>query len=159
MIFTYSEDERVDIGNALDKLFVSQDKFLSNDKRTLLIGSLQECALPCGAVLKGLKSLYDADLKQVKLFIIKNAIRKFIEKNQRPGCGRCSGSGYITMVDSKNNEFAFACLCELGHDKKDIEKLAQWNGLTDQNVHGKIFKLRDPIIASRSFGLYSPEEN
>lgn len=168
----FSDDERVGLGSALETLFSSQDKYLSSDKKTILINSLQESNIPSAAIIKGMQSLYDSDLKMVKLFVIKNAARKFIEYTHRQGCDRCFGSGYITLVDADKNDFVFACLCDLGKDKKEIEKIAQWNGRAEQTLHAKTFKLKDAdliphtpaLVFSRAssvnkpFGIFAPEE-
>jgi len=139
MLIIWTDQEKSDISNLLDKLWGFNDKFLSEDKRKMYITEFQESNYPAQAVIAGIKSLLTKEMLQIKMAFIKNAIHGFIDRNILDGCTDCGGSGFISVVDTFNNDYSFACNCMLGRAIHDREKLPLWGRKEFQSVNNKSF--------------------
>jgi hypothetical protein len=132
LIVPWDENDRTDVDNAIERLFMAQDTRGSRDERThkraFLTNELEKLGIPAHAVIAGLVDLLTEDLRAVKLAHIVDKAKDHIEKKeiQRGMCDFCFGSGLIFMLDEKKYEFALRCVCVNG-DHSGKKHLAIWN--------------------------------
>lgn len=123
------DNDKIRIGNELEKLFVLQDRPLSKDKKVLLIDEICQTGFPVAAIIAGLKSLQAENLKAVKFANIVDAIRDKMtyEEEQSTRCDFCDSRGLITMRNKDRYQFALACTCVNGN-RFASQGNARWNG-------------------------------
>jgi hypothetical protein len=138
--------QKVEIGEAIEKLFMLQDRPLSEKKKLYFANELCQYGFPFKAILLGLNSLLDAELRQIKIVDIRKATERFVSykfAKTYQDCEFCDKTGFITMLNFRGNEYAFACKCVKGKDVADDNRIYQWNGNKEQMFNGKVFRLRN----------------
>lgn len=128
------------MGQELQRLFSLQDRPLMEDKKNLLITELENEGLPVGAVIAGVRSLVDEDLKSIKFITIKDASKKFITHMfDDYQCLQCKGHGVIRMKASGpmyEHETYVACTCQRGKTLADAHGIVHWHG-EDRQMNGE----------------------
>jgi len=81
LITCLSDEEKVAVGNELEKLFMFQDRPLAAPKKALLVSEISKKGMSFDAIVKGIRNLFSEDLKEVKLSRIENSIREFMPKS------------------------------------------------------------------------------
>ena len=138
----YQGNERPLIQDRLEKLFIFQGKLATEKILNAFINEFEERGFNVRAVIAGIDSLKDEDLKTVKLNILIEAIRK----KQAPltelsSCGDCDSTGYVIMKDEENRMYSLACRCERGEPKRRAQGLKLWNGeIVQQGNYGVLTK-------------------
>ena len=129
-----------EINDCLEKLFVFQDKPISDNKKAILVTELLDMGLPYLAIVQGLKDLYQADLRTLKLAVIIDSIRKRIDVEAgREECPYCFRGGAVLLLDIKTRfQYALACKCSSGDIAHKFQDLVRWNGLEQQTSNGKV---------------------
>lgn len=143
---TRSEADLNLIGDELERLFAVQDKNLSEKKKAILVHELMETEFPIQAILNGIKSLLDTDLKSVKLGIIIMASRQFIEQETEPQskCPDCI-DGFVLMKDDEGRVCSMGCQCAKGRGRAKENQIIRWEGQGDQFVkRGLLAKMAIP---------------
>lgn len=137
----------VKIKELLEKLFKMQGIFLDEEMLLSFIEEISRWNYPDGAIELGFKSLFSENLKDIKLFTIKNAVKGFITQEEgvrNPAyCQDCSNTGHISMFnpsDKHRYQTAFACICKKGDEFARIFKVAVWNGQNEQYVKTTRYK-------------------
>lgn len=116
-----------------------QDKPFPEAKKVIMVNELGTGVFPFTAVIQGIKSLHAEDLRSIKLFLLIEAIRKFIDSDtHRHICGACHKEGCITMIDANGAMFALACTCSNGDLVVNLQGLVRWNGTGVQESNGRI---------------------
>ena len=128
-----------DIKTELEKVFAFQDKNLSDKKLTYLLDEIENCGFPFPAIIAGIRSLFEIDIKAVKLINIKEAIKRFIQYDTSAmGCFVCGNDGSpgvgVKIMWVGNKQYLFACRCEKGKEYLAIAPL--WNGQKEQFIGG-----------------------
>ena len=122
----FNAQERVLVQTELERLFLMNDRAIDEKKIAFLLREIQSMGAPASAVIKGLKSLHDADLRSIKFSVIKRAIFDHYEiKYAKEDCIYCDGLGVVRLIDRKKATYAFACCCSNG---KRYEHLNRWSG-------------------------------
>jgi len=130
---TRSEGDLNLLGDELDRLFAVQDKTLSEKKRKILVSELMDTEIPIGAILNGIKSLLDADLKSIKLGTLIMASRQYVASEPEMGA-RCTDcvDGFVLMKDDQKRTSALGCQCARGRARAKGSRLVVWDGQEDQ---------------------------
>jgi hypothetical protein len=132
--------EREQTAKALDKLFVCQDRPQNKEKIVVLVNQIAYWPYSLEAVIAGIESLSDADLKRLSLSVIRDAIRAALkpkkESTESTACRFCGGNGTVCLVNPKFPGFPppFACVCDSGKKIQEKFGLAEWNGELKQVV-------------------------
>lgn len=128
-----------EINDCLEKLFVFQDKPISDNKKAILVTELLDMGFPFLAIVQGLKDLYQADLRNLKLAVIVDSIRKRIDVEAGlVECPYCLRGGAVLLLDIETRfQYALACKCSNGDITQKFQKLVRWNGLNEQLSNGK----------------------
>lgn len=123
----------------LERLHVLQDKPFPESKKVIMVNELGIGIYPFTAVIQGIKSLHGEDLRSIKLFLLIEAIRKFVDADKdRFQCGNCHKEGCVIMIDAVGNSFALACTCSNGDMIAELQGLVRWNGKGVQDSNGRI---------------------
>lgn len=144
--------EREQIANEIEKLFLYQDRPVTDKKIALFVDEIALWNMPAGAIIMGVRSLCDGDMKAIKLSFIKEAASDFIVKspNMASSCKWCDGAGTVIMVYGEHEyNTAFACFCHKGRDLSRSIGMAQWSGKEMQVVRGETYRLLFPDILTR----------
>ena len=138
-----TEEDKAAVSEELDRLFIFQDKPLTKEKKAALVEELVRLGIPVGALLQGIRSLMLEDMKTIKLWAIKEASLKFIQRGSErtERCEDCGRSGVIIMKDEEKREFALACRCPNGLRMNHSSKLTVWNGLETQRIRERTLEL------------------
>lgn len=148
----YTTDELHEILKALQRLFVSQGKH-SDDKSILdLLDEIRILKFPAQAIIAGIRSLNGENLREIKLYHIKETTRLKIEPENTTQawnpdgtyrCVYCRDTGMVNMVrHDLPGSYAFACICPTGYRPENV-KHYQWNGQLQQSYKGKVFEFFD----------------
>jgi hypothetical protein len=143
LVLPLTDDEKLQISAELEKLFAFQDRPLIDKKKALLVTAIADHGYPFGAIIAGIKSLFDEDLKSIKLPDILEACRNHIERGEETesiNCVYCNGGGGIPLVDESKSERLFLCVCK-NASRISHHRLARWNGQLVQIVKGKTLYL------------------
>lgn len=137
--------DKENIGREIQRLFSLQDKPLLEDKKNLLLDELEQCDIPSGAVIAGIRSLVDDDLRSIKFITLKTAAHKFITRGYDDyQCVNCGGEGVVFMrTDGPSYEHntCVACICTRGQALADANGVLRWNGEKEQmNGEHKLIK-------------------
>ena len=121
-----SAEDREQIGEALEKLYLLQDRPLTDEKKALMTQEIFDLGHSLPVILGGLRELMTQDLKAIKLSTIREAIQGVLEPevSQKVPCDDCRGMGVVLMRDENKYQFALACKCPNGRGKD----LTKWNG-------------------------------
>lgn len=132
-----------EIGECLEKLYIFQDKPINENKKAILVKELMDLGLPYLAIVQGIKDLYQADLRVLKLVALIDAIRKRIDyESGKVDCEYCNKNGAVMMKDMNYGDyFALACKCSNGDIVHRFQKLVVWNGMDVQISNNKQLKL------------------
>lgn len=135
---SWQEHEKLQVGEALKKLFTLQDRPMTKEKEAILTDELSLSGLPVGAVISGINSLKSEDVSTIKLSTLLSASRKFVEQREEPDseCGMCL-KGIVVMKDEAGYEFALSCQCQMGLGHKGY---VQWNGENIQHSRGRYLR-------------------
>ena len=126
-----------EIKRELEKLFAFQDKSLTGNKLSALMDAIEDYGFPFRAIVAGIRSLFEVDLKAIKLINIKDAIRGFIQYDtSAKGCDACGQTGVKIMWEG-NRQYMFACRCEKG--KEYIAVAPIWNSFAIQRIGGETY--------------------
>jgi hypothetical protein len=138
---------QVKIKELVEKLFKVQGLFLEEDTLLTFIEEISRWNYPEGAIELGFKSLFSENLKEIKLFAIKNAIKNFIVKEEEIHntnyCSECNNTGHISMFDPNDKhryQTEFACFCKEGIEFARIYKVAVWSGQNGQYYKNTMLK-------------------
>jgi hypothetical protein len=127
-----------EISDCLEKLFIFQDKPISENKKAILTQEIIDLGFPYVAIVQGLKSLYQQDIRTLKLAVIIDAIKKFIDINLgRHECCSCNSNGAIISKDDEGRWYAMACKCSNGDLTYKFQNLVKWNGMDVQFSNGR----------------------
>lgn len=123
------DNDKIRIGNELEKLFVLQDRPMSKEKKVILLDELGQTGYPAQAILAGIKSLQAEDLKSIKFANLLDAIKDKMtyEEEVKTQCEKCDGRGIVTMRNKDKYQFALACVCVNGNAFAGRGN-ARWNG-------------------------------
>lgn len=134
-----SEVEELHIAEELSRLFKLQGKPLLPDDKVCFVGELSRTGYPFKAIESGIKSLFDQDLKTIKLSLLKDAIRPFISDQEEESldCGLCKNTGFVHMADEKGYVFSVPCQCSRGVKFARAQKLPRWNGKRQMISRGR----------------------
>lgn len=124
----YTPIERADLAHEIERLFVMQDKHITEDKKSMIVSELEQCGLPFRAVVAGINKLCEEDVRYLKLTTIIGAARAFVAMEIPKGCEVCGHTGMVAMVSPDGYMFAMACRCDLGAYLAKKQQLARWNG-------------------------------
>jgi hypothetical protein len=128
----------------IERLFMLQDKHLDKSKKNFLVQEIEDSGLPFGAIIQGIRALFNQDLKSLKFFVIKESIEKFIvHETITTKCHFCGGHGIVSMVRDDKHSFAFACKCRAGDNWK---KHLRWSGSINQQIHGENYTLSQYLL-------------
>jgi hypothetical protein len=135
------DNDRIEIGNELEKLFILQDRPINKDKKAILVEELCLTGYPKSAILAGMKSLQAEDLKSVKFVHIVDAIKDKMtyEEEQATRCDYCDSRGMVMMRNKDRYQFALACVCVNGNRFRS-QGNARWNGqqFQESKRHGTL---------------------
>lgn len=93
-----NDQKKSTLREELNRLFMLQDRSLTESKREFYIQELDKDGFPFDAIIKGIRALSDADLKSIKFFTIKESVRQFVVIEDTKGdCCFCRGNGRISM--------------------------------------------------------------
>lgn len=81
LITCLNDEEKVVIGNELEKLFIFQDRAFSVQKKALLVSELSTKNFKFDAIIKGIRKLFSEDMKEINLSRIEVSIKEFMPKN------------------------------------------------------------------------------
>lgn len=139
-------NEDMIIDEDIEKLFAFQDKHLTKDKKAILVKALAESGIPTGAIVLGLRKLMYDDLPSIKMGIIINAARQFVEKTEdAKSCTECA-AGVALLRDDQGKEYALACRCGSGFNAQRIHGIKRWGGQGTQMSNGRmLYKKQYPI--------------
>lgn len=116
-----------------------QDKPFPEAKKVIMVNELGTGVLPFTAVIQGIKSLHAEDLRSIKLFLLIEAIRKFVDSDtNRFNCAHCHKEGCVTMIDEEGHMFALACVCSNGDIIENLQGLVRWTGKGVQGSNGRV---------------------
>ena len=112
-----------------------------------MVNELGTGVFPFVAVIQGIKSLCAEDLRSIKLFLLIEAIRKFVDQDaHRIACGSCHKEGAVVMIDADGKQFALACNCSNGDLVSGLQNLVRWNGKGVQESNGRIlFRTKNDV--------------
>ena len=136
-----------DLAFLLTKLFTLQDRPANKNKILIYVEEISNYNFPFAAISSGIKSLFNEELKSIKLPTILDAIRDklILEKEELANCDYCGNTGLITMYNEKKYQFVFACKCDRGKRYIDNMKIAKWKGGNIQYLKNKKYELHDTI--------------
>lgn len=154
------DNDKIRIGNELDKLFILQDRPMSKEKKIILIDEICQTGFPVPAILAGLKSLQAEDLQRIKFVNIVEAIKEKMtyEEEQRTQCEKCDGRGIVTMRNKDKYQFALACVCVNGNAFASRGN-ARWNGeqFQESKRHGTLeLEYAEFILGKERVNSYNP---
>ncbi len=136
-----NDQKKATLREELDRLFMLQDRSLTESKREFYIQELDKDGFPFDAIIKGIRALSDADLKSIKFFTIKESVRQFVVIEDTKGdCCFCRGNGRISMEKNKY-AYTFSCKCEAG--LRFGKEYPRWNGSVRQEFNGEMYELSD----------------
>lgn len=129
----------------LERLHALQDKPFPESKKVIMVNELGTGIFPFAAVIQGIKSLHAEDLRSIKLFLLIESIRKFVDSDSgRIHCGSCRKEGCVIMVDAGGAQFSLACTCSNGDIIANLQGLVRWNGKGVQESNGRVlFRTKD----------------
>lgn len=140
----WTETERGIVGNALERLFLSQDRPLNDEKRAFLMAEIT--GYPVRSVLDALADLCTEDLRVIKLPVILQTIEKHLPRSEegagRSSCAYCD-KGMVPMIRERDNgTTSFACNCPSGDLwKKQKPPMKAWDGGEFQEVRGESYRV------------------
>jgi hypothetical protein len=148
IVLQWKQDEVLRVKECLEKLFYSQGKVVNIDRVSFFLSELKNSKYPVSQICDGIRSLYQADLREVKLADILHSIAD-VSKN-KPNidekcmwCVWCEGCGMVSMVATDTgNRSAFACVCDSGALPGNSQ-YARWDGQEYQRVRGVNYRLYD----------------
>lgn len=127
-----TENEKILIGNELEKLFSFQDRPFSKDKRAHLVTEIASYGYPFGSIMLGIRAMFSEELKRITLADILSSCSEKIShedehQDNRESCDNCLGCGCVIMSDENKYHFSLACTCSNGNSF--IQRhFARWNG-------------------------------
>lgn len=160
----YTPLERADLSREIERLFVMQDKHITEDKKSMIVSELEQCGLPFRAVVAGINKLCEEDVRNLKLITIIGASRAFVAMETPKGCEVCGRTGMVAMESPDGYLFAMACKCDLGAYLAKKQQLTRWNGFrVMKSRHGDLklswqyerFDIKDGApdhVAKRQYG-------
>lgn len=145
LIPTLDDNEKIAIGNELDRLFMFQDRPpLTKEKKACLVEELAAAGYPVKSILSGISALIAEDMKVIKLSALKNSIEEFFARGsseERIACEHCGKRGTVFLRDEEKRWYAFACICANGTNTVRAAGLARWSGQGTQFHRGRSFEL------------------
>jgi hypothetical protein len=123
-----SYQEEFDLSNELQRLFDLQDRPLSEAKKMAYVKELLGAGFPYRAIIAGIRSLGDQDIKLLKLSTIISASKRYCEMEIPKGCIKCGWTGHVSMATEDKYYYAIPCVCERGTFYAKAQNLRQWNG-------------------------------
>ena len=134
-----TEQQKLVIGDELEKLYALQDRPLGKEKLAFLLEEMATLNIPAGAWISGIRSLMSEDLKSVKLAHLYAAAKKFTvaEEAKTVRCDYCSGCGAVGMRDPEHRSWSLACICPNAEKLKKAWDLVRWNGEQVQISKGR----------------------
>lgn len=145
-----NHNQTVEIAREFDRLCAFTSKRVSVNDREYFVQELASGDFAFAAVIKGLQSLHEADLKDITLRGIKEAIKKHIswvfENPRQDHCVACNNTGMVSLSDDKQRSFTFACKCQIGSAWGSAVKAPVWNGQYTQIHKGSAMQLHPSII-------------
>jgi hypothetical protein len=159
-------EEKKQVSLILEELFKIQAKVLDEKTKLLFLNLISNWDFPIEAITTGIKSLYEENLRDIKLATIKSAIlskyQPYEMKKTEKFCEYCGsqwvdsngrtvetkeGYGTISMIkESTGGSYAFACVCKKGIEYQEYYKekhnrlIPRWNGQKEQILFGEKYK-------------------
>lgn len=135
------DNDKIRIGNELERLFVLQDRPIAKEKKLILVDEICKTGYPIDAIMAGIKSLESEDMKNVKFAHLVDAIKDKMtyEEERAARCDYCDGRGMVTMRNKDKYQFALACVCVNGN-RFHSQGNARWNGqqFQESKRHGTL---------------------
>lgn len=129
LIVHLSGKEQLDLTHEIERLFYSQDAPLQVEKKIQLVRELSVSGIPFAALIKGIKELYDQDMKRIRLCDLKEAAKKHVKtKDGFAACRFCSSTGSVSMQSAEKRIISYPCLCARGARIANAQNLVPWNG-------------------------------
>lgn len=129
LIVHLSGKEQIYLTHEIERLFYSLDAPLPVDKKVHLVRELSVSGIPFSAIIRGIKDLYDQDMKRIRLCDLKDAAKKHVKtKDGFANCRYCGTSGSVSMQSAEKRVISYPCICARGTSIANTQKLVQWNG-------------------------------
>lgn len=129
---SFLPSDEIAIGQALERLFLFQDKPFTPEKSALYLNELVNTGIPAKAILAGIANLMDEDLKQLKLATIIRSARQHTVMQVPEGCNFCHMTGFVDMVNKDGYSVVLACNCNRGLWYAKQQDMTRWNGKKTQ---------------------------
>lgn len=123
-----SPANEIELQKEIERLFVFQDRPLSDARNLMIVKELSESGVPFKALVAGIRKLCSEDLKQVKISIILKASREFMVMEKPRSCALCHGTGFIDMMSKEAYPVSYSCTCDLGRWHFEHKGVEKWNG-------------------------------
>jgi hypothetical protein len=135
------------VGDELERLYALHDKSLTEDRKGYLIEELRLSGIPIKAIIAGIRSLVETDVKNLKYLTILDAARKYVvggPVDHFGDCNICGTEGFVVMRDGEGYTTAYPCTCERGKSHAKNQNLVQWNGKRIMMSSGRVRTLIHP---------------
>lgn len=131
-----TDNEKIAVGNELDKLFAVHDRPLPTGKKAVLVQELVNTGFPIKAISAGIRKLMHEELRTIRLWDLLAAAREFLSVEQQvTQCESCNGGGIVLAYDDSKYRFALACICGNGGRQAG---LVRWTGGETQLSRGRM---------------------
>jgi len=123
-----SQEERSSLKIKLEEIYDIADKRLGDAKADLILNDIDYCGYSykyCDSKLKSLKSIVISGSKFDTPTVFRVLGIKQTPEPKPVGCSKCD-DGYIMAIIG-NNEYVYACDCNLGRFRKTSESIAYYN--------------------------------